>query len=115
MTETSFTTKFLEYTQYGKPVIVWGPPYCQPVLTANAKGAGLAVESDNPADVLLALEQLRMPDRWRELAEGAWRAATGIFDHDRIHAVFVDSLQHLLRKRPTGQGGCPPLSGTAIP
>ena len=25
---TSFTTKFLDYVAFGKPVILWGPEYC---------------------------------------------------------------------------------------
>jgi hypothetical protein len=28
---TSFTTKFLDYVAFGKPVILWGPEYCTPV------------------------------------------------------------------------------------
>ena len=32
---TSFTTKFLDYVAFGKPVILWGPEYCTPVRVAR--------------------------------------------------------------------------------
>jgi len=89
---TSFTTKFLEYVQFAKPVVVWGPEYCQPVRVAKEAGAGLAVETDGVEAVVKALESLRSPKRWLELAQGAWSAANGIFSHERIHQVFRDSI-----------------------
>ena len=58
MSRVSFTTKFLEYAQYGRPIVVWGPPYCQPVLVAKKTLAGLPVESPDPAAVVSALEQI---------------------------------------------------------
>jgi hypothetical protein len=99
MMRTSFTTKFLEYCQYGKPVVVWGPDYCQPVQVAKHEGAGLPVTVADPAGVVQALETLHQADRWRQLAEGSWRAATGIFDHENIHAGFKEAVMELLDQR----------------
>jgi hypothetical protein len=96
MMRTSFTTKFLEYVQFAKPVIVWGPGYCQPVRVAGETGAGLPVEKDDVEIVVKALESLRNPDQWRTLAQGAWSAANGIFSHERIHRVFRDSIHAAL-------------------
>src|SRR5204863_6542315 len=45
---TSFTTKFLDYVAFGKPVILWGPDYCTPVRVARKQG-GAAVISVNDA------------------------------------------------------------------
>jgi glycosyltransferase involved in cell wall biosynthesis len=92
MMRTSFTTKFLEYVQFAKPVLVWGPAYCQPVRVARETGAGLPVEQDEVEPVVKALESLRSPERWLELANGAWAAANGIFSHERIHDIFRDSI-----------------------
>lgn len=96
MMRTSFTTKFLEYVQFAKPVVVWGPEYCQPVRVAKEAGAGLAVETDDVEAVVKALESLRSPKRWLELARGAWSAANGIFSHERIHDVFRSSIRFAL-------------------
>jgi hypothetical protein len=73
------------------------------VAVAKATGAGLAVEEDDPARVLAALGELRDPSRWDELARGAWQAATGMFDPDRIHSVFVDSLNSVIERKPALQ------------
>jgi hypothetical protein len=96
MMRTSFTTKFLEYVQFAKPVVVWGPEYCQPVRVAKETGAGLAVETDEVEVVVRALESLRSQKRWLELAQGAWLAANGIFSHERIHEVFCSSIRAAL-------------------
>jgi len=103
MMQTSFTTKFLDYVQFAKPVIVWGPEYCQPVLVARETGAGLAVEKDDVKTVMKTLESLRHPDRWRRLAQGAWSAANGIFSHEGIHQVFRDSILEVVRVVPASK------------
>lgn len=99
MMETSFTTKFLEYTQHGKPILVWGPEYCQPVQIARRERAGLPVTERSPEAVLAALPMLRDPHAWLELARGAWAAANGIFSPDLIHAQFRASVEATLRPR----------------
>jgi Glycosyl transferase 4-like domain len=103
MMRTSFTTKFLEYAQFAKPVVVWGPEYCQPVRVARETGAGLAVETDEVKAVVKALESLRSPERWLELAQGAWSAANGIFSHGRIHQVFCESILRSVNKVSVGE------------
>jgi hypothetical protein len=97
MMRTSFTTKFLEYVQFAKPVVVWGPEYCQPVRVARETGAGLPVEQDEVEAVVKALESLRSQERWLKLANGAWSVANGIFSHERIHGVFRDSIFSTLK------------------
>jgi glycosyltransferase involved in cell wall biosynthesis len=98
MSRVSFTTKFLEYAQYGRPIVVWGPSYCQPVLVAKKTMAGLAVESPDPAAVVSALEQLMSDSEYRRYATGAIRAAETFFSPDRIHEVFKMSLVRTLEE-----------------
>jgi hypothetical protein len=99
MMETSFTSKFLDYSQYGKPIIVWGPPYCEPVHLAKAQNIALPVDSIDVAAVVEALKTLRNPEQWSTYAQGAWQAATTIFDHAEIHQIFRDSIQVLLEQK----------------
>lgn len=98
MMETSFTTKFLEYSQYAKPIIVWGPEYCQPVQVANACKAGISVVSPTAEAVVEVLDRLRGEPLWKEFAEGAWNSANGIFHPDRIHSVLTSSISALLNE-----------------
>jgi hypothetical protein len=93
MMKTSFTTKFLEYCQFAKPVIVWGPPYCEPLRVASDTGAGVPVVGNDPMAVIAALERLRDSEAYCKAANAAWEAATGIFDPDTIHQVFCDGIQ----------------------
>src|SRR6266576_4029568 len=51
---TSFTTKFLDYVSFGKPVVLWGPEYCTPVCVAREHG-GAAVISVNDAGAVISL------------------------------------------------------------
>lgn len=99
MSRVSFTTKFLEYTQYGRPVIVWGPEYCQPVRVARATGAGLPVVSPDAAALLAGLQQLLNPAEYARLADGAVRAATSFFLPENIHAKFKDGIQAVVQGR----------------
>ena len=107
MMRTSFTTKFLEYVQFAKPVIVWGPAYCQPASVAKETGAGLPVEKDDVGAVVKALESLRSANRSLGLAQGAWSAANGIFSHERIHTVFKNSIEKALAQSNLQGAPCP--------
>jgi hypothetical protein len=40
---TSFTTKFLDYSAFAKPVILWGPDYCTPSRLAKREDAATVV------------------------------------------------------------------------
>jgi len=92
MSRVSFTTKFLEYAQYGRPIVVWGPPYCQPVLVAKQTLAGLAVERSDSSAVVFALEQLMSESEYQRFSAGAIRAAETFFSPDCIHEVFKTSI-----------------------
>jgi glycosyltransferase involved in cell wall biosynthesis len=92
MSRVSFTTKFLEYTQYGRPVIVWGPEFCQPVRVARAHGAGLPVMSPEADAVLDGLRELLEATTYARLTEGAKRAAATFFSPENIHAKFKEGI-----------------------
>jgi glycosyltransferase involved in cell wall biosynthesis len=92
MSRVSFTTKFLEYAQYGRPVVVWGPSYCQPVIVAKKTAAGLPVESADPAAVVSAFEQLMSESEYSRYSAEATRAAETFFSPDGIHEVFKTSI-----------------------
>jgi hypothetical protein len=55
---TSFKTKFLDYIQYSRPVLIWGPEYCTAVRTANEHESALVVTDPRPAAVVDAMKML---------------------------------------------------------
>ncbi len=106
MSRVSFTTKFLEYAQCGRPIIVWGPSYCQPVVVAKNTRVGLAVESPDPAAVVSALEQLTTESEYNRYAGGAIRAAETFFSPDHIHEIFKTSVLRTLEQHDLSAIAC---------
>jgi len=102
MMRTSFTSKILDYVQVAKPVVFWGPGYSAPASVGRKTGDYLVVGKNDAEAVVGALETLRLPERWLELAQGAWSAANGIFSHERIHQVFREAI--LTTVKESGQG-----------
>src|SRR6266487_2511882 len=49
---TSFTTKFLDYVAFGRPVILWGPEYSAPVRVTRSHGGTAVVTSSNAGAVV---------------------------------------------------------------
>jgi hypothetical protein len=98
MMRTSFTTKFLEYCQFAKPVIVWGPEYCEPLRVAQETGAAIPVVGSNPLNVIEALEALKDLRAYQHASDAAWRAATGTFDPEKIHKIFCDGIERAVVK-----------------
>jgi hypothetical protein len=101
---TSFTTKFLDYVAFGKPVILWGPEYCTPVRVAKEHG-GAAVVSNSDADAVVALSRQIDEDLSlsRKLSEEALQLHQTLFNPDRLQDVFVQEITELVNRR----GGLP--------
>ena len=97
---TSFTTKFLDYVAFGKPVILWGPDYCTPVRVARKHG-GAAVVSSSDADAVVALsrEIAANSELSKKLSQGAMQLHQTLFNPDRLQDVFVQKITELVDGR----------------
>src|SRR5215475_9548270 len=97
---TSFTTKFLDYVAFGKPVILWGPKYCTPVRVARKHG-GAAVVSISDADAVVALcRQIAEDTALKEkLSQEALQLHQTLFNPDRLQRVFVGEIEKLAARR----------------
>jgi hypothetical protein len=97
---TSFTTKFLDYVAFGKPVILWGPDYCTPVRVARKHG-GAAVVSSSDADAVVALcRQIAANKVFNEkLSKEALHLHQTLFNPDRLQDVFVQEITELVDGR----------------
>jgi glycosyltransferase involved in cell wall biosynthesis len=94
--ETSFTTKFLDYVAFGKPVILWGPGYCTPFGVAARAGGALAVSSPEAGAVVAACERLvGDPRLCEQLSQQAKRLHQTVFNPDRLQHIFVTEIQSL--------------------
>lgn len=94
--ETSFTTKFLDYSAYGKPIILWGPEYCTPVRVARRNGGALVVEKPEADEVVAACRKIASDTLMRErLALQARQLHEGLFNPNRLQDIFVEQLEKL--------------------
>jgi glycosyltransferase involved in cell wall biosynthesis len=96
---TSFTTKFLDYVAFGKPVILWGPEYCTPVGVARKHG-GAAVVSVSDADAVIALCRQIGGDKVlnEKLSKEALYMHQTLFNPDRLQDVFVQKITELVNE-----------------
>jgi len=97
---TSFTTKFLDYVAFGKPVILWGPEYCTPVRVAREHGGAAVVTTRDAAAVVTVCRQIAGdPGLNERLAKEALRLHQTLFNPDRLQAIFVGEIEKLVRSR----------------
>src|SRR5947207_4663727 len=94
---TSFTTKFLDYVAFGKPVILWGPEYCTPVRFAGKHG-GAAVVSSSDTDRVVALSRQIAADSAlsEKLSNEALQLHQTLFNPDRLQDIFVQKITELV-------------------
>jgi glycosyltransferase involved in cell wall biosynthesis len=92
--ETSFPSKLPEFTQCGKPIVIWGPEYCSAVQWARPGHRALCVTDPNPTVLRCALERLAAsPAEQERLAVSAREAARGDFNPERLQAQFIAALR----------------------
>jgi hypothetical protein len=97
---TSFTTKFLDYVAFGKPVILWGPEYCPPVRVARKHGGAAVVSTNEPGAVVSLCRQIAGDATLNEkLLNEALRLHQTVFSPDRLQAIFVDEIEKLAAAR----------------
>jgi hypothetical protein len=94
---TSFTTKFLDYVSFGKPVILWGPEYCTPVRVAREHGGAAVVSTPDATEVVCLCRKIaRDTDLNEKLAKEALQLHQTLFNPDRLQEVFVQKITELV-------------------
>ena len=91
---TSFTTKFLDYVAFGKPIVLWGPEYCTPVRFVRAQGGAMIV--DRPEEVVSACRHVASDSALRNsLSQKATHLHQTLFNPDRLQEIFVGEIEKL--------------------
>ena len=97
---TSFTTKFLDYVAFEKPVILWGPEYCGPVRFARKHGGAAAVSTDDAGAVISLCRQIGGDTALsNELSKQALQLHQTLFNPDRLQSIFVGEIEKLVAGR----------------
>ena len=94
---TSFTTKFLDYVAFGKPVILWGPDYCTPFRVAHNHGGALGVDVSDAEAIVSACRQIATDTPLHEkLSKQALQLHQTLFNPDRLQEIFVGEIERLV-------------------
>jgi glycosyltransferase involved in cell wall biosynthesis len=74
--ETSFPSKLIEFAQFGKPLIIWGPEYCSAVQWGRKANRALCISDENPNRLRDNVEWMTKSQKTIEdLVRGIQRAA----------------------------------------
>lgn len=96
--ETSFPSKLLEFAQYERPLVIWGPEYCSAVRWATERNSGLCITDADPKSLVAAVEKLsQSPYEISRLALAAKNAANGDFEPTAIQLKFRELLEIALQ------------------
>ncbi len=91
--QTSFPSKLVEYCQYNKPLIIWGPDYCSAVRWARKHQSALVVTSPSAQDLVKASQELATQlEEQTRLKNRALEMGQGMFNPEKIQKQFVNSL-----------------------
>jgi hypothetical protein len=94
---TSFTTKFLDYVAFGKPVILWGPQYCTPVRVARSHGGAAVISTSDAAAVVSLSRQIAADSALsRKLSNEALQLHQTLFNPNRLQDLFVHKMTELV-------------------
>lgn len=101
---TSFTTKFLDYSAFGKPIILWGPDYCTPATVVLRHGGAIHVNKPNPDTVLKACSHLSHQADFRdELSNQAIQLHKTLFNPELLQNIFVREINRIVCKACTSE------------
>ncbi|EDX78672.1 hypothetical protein MC7420_7325 [Coleofasciculus chthonoplastes PCC 7420] len=102
--QTSFPSKLVDYCQFGKPIIIWGPDYCSAVQWGRQYQSALVVTSPLEKDLVQAIRELAtQPEKQNYLGNKALDWAKGMFNPEKIQQQFVDSLHDVANLSKGGQ------------
>jgi hypothetical protein len=94
--ETSFTTKFLDYVAFDKPIILWGPEYCTPVRLVRRHAGALVVNTPDADAVLTVCRKiLSEPQTRGALTKQATHLHQTLFNPERLQNIFVREIERL--------------------
>lgn len=96
--ETSFPSKLVEFAQFGKPIVVWGPDYCSGIRWARDENKALCITDPDPVTLTCALRQLRNHGTsFYNKTNRTIPMALHEFDPHLIQRTFVEEIENLLR------------------
>jgi len=94
--KTSFKTKMVEYLNFQKPIIVWGPHYCSAVKIAEKYNSALICTSPDPMELISKILLLReRPNLAKDYVKNAAKMYQAEFEPNRICKMALEKFREL--------------------
>lgn len=96
----SFPSKLVEYTRFGRPILIWGPAECSAARWAAETDAALVVSDPDPQAALAAITALADPasPEAERLGRAARRAHETDFAPELLQRKFESALEAAIRR-----------------
>jgi hypothetical protein len=99
--ETSFTTKWLDYAPFCKPVIVWGPDYSSAAIFARMHSCGAVIGSPRPDKAKREIERILNDEQYcLNLSKNSRTVAVDVLNARKIHEILKSGLLASRSKHP---------------
>jgi glycosyltransferase involved in cell wall biosynthesis len=95
--ETSFPSKLIEFAQFGKPLIVWGPEYCSALRWA--RWAKMPSPVADPAPEALVNSIQKFSEAYPRLIGNSFYTLGNEFNPLKIQMQFLGLLKSLLKRK----------------
>jgi len=91
--ETSFPSKLIEFAQFGKPLIIWGPEYCSAVQWGRKANSALCITDDNPKRLRENVESMtKSQETMGNLVQGIQKAVRDDLCQTHLQWRFKKSI-----------------------
>lgn len=91
--ETSFTTKWLDYAPFCKPVFVWAPDYSSAASFARLHSCGAVIGSPRPDEAKREIERILNDQQYcLNLAKNSRTVAVDVLNACKIHEILKSGL-----------------------
>ncbi|MDL5055472.1 glycosyltransferase [Oscillatoria laete-virens NRMC-F 0139] len=95
--ETSFTTKYLDYSARSKPMIIWAPDYSSPAKFTRLHDSAILVDQDDATLVIeRAQEVCRDSGLWQHYSRKAKEIRSGPFNPDKLQEKLKSGVMNLI-------------------
>ncbi len=97
--ETSFPSKLIEFAQFGKPLIIWGPEYCSATRWGRIKNNALCVTDADPQVLINSIIALKtLLSEQSRLSSASMETAKGEFHFEKIQDDFLTMLLQVMHQ-----------------
>jgi len=108
--ETCFPSKLIEASQFGKPLVIWGPEYCSAIQWGKENRSALCVTDSSPSALVAALKSLATSTaEVNRLAAAASSVASTAFSPHRIQDQFRRVLEKITVKTNSNRASTPEI------